>query len=263
MAQLKLYGENAFTFLFFNEINSGEEKLKKRKLEKLLENLKRFDEPKTTFLKSEPTFFDAAALDQKNESEIWLFPSFGKRSGFGEPDALLLVRDHVFWFEVETYFDLGLRSDKSEANDSLRQLYRFHCAARAFARSARRKDGHLVIEGRTITNEDKCRDARLRLRGHGAAGLLGRLKTACATGNSHYILLSVHQPSGGAANFHESLRTRASKAFNDWDTILKWPSAHEHLNIERCWYTYWHGDLKRFLDENDPLAAYVGIKKGS
>lgn len=256
MTQLKLYGENAFTFLLFNEVNSGAEKLTK-----LLEELKRFDKPKSKFLDAERKKEEKLYLNK--EPEIWLFPSFGKRSGFGEPDALLLVDRYVFWFEVETMFDLG-RSGRSKAKDSLRQLYRFHCAARAFARSPKRKDGHLVIEGRTITNEDKCRDARLRLRGHGAAGLLARLKTACATGNSHYVLLSVDKPKpSGGSDFHGALKEMALPEFDSWDRKLNWPAPDKQcLQPDHCWYAYWSGDLNRFF-KVDLLVGYVPIKKGS
>lgn len=251
MTQLKFYGENAFTSLFFNEIKGDEGKLKK-----LLENLKRFDKPKSKFR--------AATLDLKIDPEIWLFPSFGKRSGFGEPDALLLVDQHVFWFEVETKFDLGPHSDKSKAIDSLRQVYRFHCAALAFAKGPRKENRGLVIKGPTITNKGQPKCGRLALRGHKAAGRLRkRLETACAGKRSHYVLLSVHQPSGGAADFHKSLRTRASEAFSDWDSILEWPRGTELLSLDHCWYTYWSGDLNRFFKKDDFLAGYVPIKKGS
>ena len=251
MTQLKLYGENAFTFLFFDMINGDE-----GALNTLLENLKQFDKPKSKFL-------DAKKLDLKNEPEIWLFPSFGKRSGFGEPDALLLVDQHVFWFEVETNFDLGC-SDQSKAIDSLRQLYRFHCAALAFAKGQTKKDKAMVIAGRTITNRNEVKEARLALRGHGAASQLRRrLKTACKDGNSNYILLSVHKPSGGS-DFHSALRKMALREFGNWDRKLNWPAPDRRcLQLDHCWYTYWSGDLNRFFNKDDFLAGYVPIKKGS
>ena len=252
MTQMKLYGENAFTFLFFDKINGD-----KGALKTLLENLKRFDKPKSTFLKT-------VEQNLNYEAEIWLFPSFGKRSGFGEPDALLLVDTHVFWFEVETKFDLGPHPNKSKAIGSLRQLYRFHCAALAFAKGPRRENGRLVIKGPTITNEDRLKSGRLALRGHEAVAKLGdQLRAACKLGKSHYVLLSDHQPSGGADGFHRTLKMSAATNFNKWDRILKWPSTDERLKLERCWYTYWRGDLKRFFKKDDFLAGYVPIKKGS
>jgi len=257
MTQLKIYGENAFTFLFFNEINSGEERLKKEKLEKLLENLKRFDKPKSTFLDTEKK-----KLNLNAEAEIWLFPSFGKRSGFGEPDALLLIDKYALWFEVETEFDLD-GSDRSKAIDSLRQIYRFHCAALAFANGPRRENKHLFIKGSTITNENEWKPGRLALRGHKAAAMLrDRLKAACKADNSHYVLLSVDQPSGGAKGFHEELTKSASKQFERWNEILERHGAIAHLQPDHCWYTYWSGDLNRFF-KVDVLAGYVAIKKGS
>jgi hypothetical protein len=251
MTQLKLYGENAFTFLFFNEINGDEGKLKK-----LLESLKQFDRPKSKFL-------DTATLDLKNEPEIWLFPSFGKRQGFGEPDAVLLVDKYVFWFEVETMFDLD-GSDQSKAIDSLRQLYRFHCAALAFAKGPRRDSGGLFIKGPTITNGDQRKSGRLALRGHKAAAKLrDRLKAACKAGKSHYVLLSVGQPSGGAKGFHKELNESAHNKFKMWDSILGWSGGTNLLQLDHCWYTYWYGDLNRFFNEDDLAAGYVPIKKGS
>jgi hypothetical protein len=251
MTQMKLYGENAFTFLFFNEINGDEEKLKK-----LLENLKQFDKPKSKFL-------DTKKLDLSNEPEIWLFPSFGKRSGFGEPDALLLVDQHVLWFEVETTFDLD-GSDQSEAIDSLRQLYRFHCAALAFAKGPRRESGGLFIKGSTITNGDHPKSGRLALRGHKAAAKLrDRLKAACKSGKSHYVLLSVNQPSGGAKGLHKEVKESAQTAFRCWDRILGWPGGADLLQPDHCWYTYWHGDLDRFFNKDDLIAGYVPVKKAS
>ena len=252
MAQLKLYGENAFTFRFFNRIDGDEWALKT-----LLENLKRFDNPKFAFLKKRDKW------DPKTKAEIWLFPSFGKQWGFGEPDALLLVGEYVFWIEVETTFDLD-GSDESKAIDSLRQLYRFHCAALAFAHGPSRENGRLVIKGPTITNEDHQKSGRLALRGHKAAAKLrDRLKTACKTGKSHYVLLSVDQPSGGAKGFHRELIRSAEKKFKDWDRILRLTGKTGPLQLDHCWYTYWRGDLNRFFKKDDFLAGYVSIKKGS
>ena len=251
MTHLKHYGENAFTFLLFDEIKGD-----KGALKTLLNNLKRFDKPKSTFFK---TF----KPNLKNEAEIWLFPSFGKRSGFGEPDALLLVDDYVFWFEVETAFDLD-GSDQSKAIDSLRQLYRFHCAALAFAKGPRNENGRLVIKGPTITNEDEPKSGRLALRGHKAAAKLrDRLKTVCKSGRSHYVLLSFDQPSGGSKGFHTELSMSAQSKFNYWDSKLGRTGRTELLQLDHCWYTYWRGDLNRFFKKDDFLGGYVPIKKGS
>jgi hypothetical protein len=247
---LNLYGENAFTFRFFNRIDGD-----KFALRKLLENLKRFDDPDSTFLKSVKPVL-------KKEAEIWLFPSFGKQWGFGEPDALLLVDGHALWFEVETTFELD-ESDKSKAIDSLRQLYRFHCAALAFARGPRRKKGRLVIEGPTITNENREKLGVLALRGHGAAAKLrGQLKLESKRKRreSHYVLLSVDQPSGGAKGFRKQLIASADKKFKLWDSKLH---QTRPLALDHCWYTYWSGDLNRYFRKEDFLAGYVPIKKGS
>jgi len=248
---LKLYGENAFTFCFFNKIDSDV-----RALKTLLGNLKRFDNPTFTFLKNK----DKQGL--KLEADIWLFPSFGKRSGFGEPDALLLVDGYALWFEVETTFDLS-DSDKSAAIDSLRQLYRFHCAALAFAQGPIKMNGRLVIEGSTITSKDRHKPGQLVLRGHGAAAKLrNRLKVDHKTESpeSHYVLLSVDQPSGGAKGFHKQLSASAESKFNFWDSRLE---QTQPLQLDHCWYTYWSGDLNRFFKKEDFLAGYVPIKKGS
>jgi hypothetical protein len=251
MTQLKLYGENAFTFRFFSRIDGDVWALKT-----LLEGLKRFDKPKSTFLKT-------IKQNLESEAEFWLFPSFGKRSGFGEPDALLLVGKYVLWFEVETMFDLD-GSDQSKAIDSLRQLYRFHCAALAFADVPRMENGRLVVKGPTITNQDQPKCGRLALRGHKAAAKLrDRLKTACKSGRSHYVLLSVAQPSGGAIGFHKELSLSAQRKFIYWDSILGRSGRTRPLHLDHCWYAYWRGDLNRFFKKDDFLAGYVPIKKGS
>ena len=245
---LMLYGENAFTFRFFNSIHSN-----KPALRKFLDNLKRFDNPKCRFLTSRNP-------DLEKEPEIWLFPSFGKRWGFGEPDALLLVDDFVLWFEVETTFDLD-DTDKSNAIDSLRQLYRFHRAAVAFAEPPTPDTGRLFIQGATITDGDEPRPARLALRGHGVlAKLRRRLRTACNAANSHYVLLSEKKPGGGERGFRKQLVTSAQRKFRFWDAKI---GESRPLQVDHCWYTYWRGDLNRFFKKEDFLAGYVPIKKGS
>ncbi len=79
---LYAYGENGFTFLLFQKILGSNELFKS-----LLSNLKRF---------SDGAIFGTLNKDAFNSNlptkdfEIWLFPNFGKGSGFGEPDVIAL-----------------------------------------------------------------------------------------------------------------------------------------------------------------------------
>jgi hypothetical protein len=93
------YGENSFTFLLFGAIVAADDKTRLRSLELIVSRLKPIISQRRPLLKVSP-------------SEIWyswLFPNFGKRHGFGEPDAVLSVGDHTFRFEVETHVHLRRR----------------------------------------------------------------------------------------------------------------------------------------------------------
>jgi hypothetical protein len=196
MPKLSMYGENAFTFLFFEDAVK-----QPNGVETILANLKRFDRGTRKFRISE--------LSAVSEPEVWLFPSFGKRHGFGEPDAIILVHDHAFWFELETDVDLVSRQP-------FRQLFRFHCAAQAFAGRPVRTPKGLRYCGVTVTDEGKKKNAQLQLRGYKAAGLLDALRKARS---HHFVLFSVHQPRGNG-DWRRNLPLEAEKMFSEWDAVV-------------------------------------------
>jgi len=79
----RCYGENSFTFLFFQAIHQ-------------------YSLVRTVLLPSLMPFGSQRRFSEElvpdSEPDIWLFPNFGKTYGFGEPDALLLIGNHCFWF---------------------------------------------------------------------------------------------------------------------------------------------------------------------
>ena len=247
MTTLNFYGENGFTSLIFEALVRHEGGIRM-----LLGNLKRFDEPRTLFAVDE--------LIGDENAEIWLFPNFGKRYGFGEPDALVLVAGHAFWFEVETDVGLGPRL---QAGAPLRQLFRFHCAASAFSapvttRGSGRGRKRSIV-GVTLTNEDERRDAAIDVAEHLIGRLLPRLKGT----TSHFVLFSVHRPQGESDGWQRTLVRRAPEHFDAWNQIMGFGPA-DAMPITRCWYTYWYKDLrKKFIAMGgpDPLKNYVEIKR--
>jgi hypothetical protein len=211
----------------------------------LLSDLKRFDRPRDKFR--------VADLDENAEPEVWLFPSLGKRTGFGEPDAIIVIGRHAFWFEVETDVDLG------SAEQPFRQLARYHYAAQALRRGPLRQQGALVYSGTTISDRDEKKDARLRLRGHRASSLLRTLGAAGVV--HHYVLYSVRRPRGDG-DWRANLPQRATALFSNWDQITGLTDPSERFPLYRAWYVYWERDLKRFATGADPVASYVSIKRG-
>src|SRR5438105_4625121 len=105
---LHCYGENSFTFLLFKALA-----VKNRFQEFLIPSLRPFG--------NQSSFPNVQGND---DPDIWLFPNFGRRYGFGEPDALVLWEKHSFWFEVETWVHLG--TARSAVENALLQLARFH-----------------------------------------------------------------------------------------------------------------------------------------
>src|SRR5262249_10331402 len=153
------------------------------------------------------------------------------RDGFGEPDALILLDGRAFWFEVETFVNLRRRS----AKQAFRQLFRFHCAARAFSGHPMRDDGSLCYRGATISDLDERKDARLQLRGHQATDLLKSLRHA----EHHFVLFSIHKPRG-EGHWRARLPQVAAEYFSGWDRITAFsdPAA---FPLDRTWYVYWEG----------------------
>lgn len=237
MMGLRIYGENAFTFRFF------EDALKNGGIRTLLANLKCFEQPRNKF--------DVTSISPDAAPEIWLFPSLGKRTGFGEPDAIVTIDQHAFWFEIET--DLDLRC----AEQPFRQLARFHYAAQALQKGPSRHENALVYAGPTITDRDEKKAARLRLRGHKASPLLRMLRAVSA---HHYVVYPIHKPRG-AGDWRKNLPIQASLLFQRWDAIVGLDQSNGQFPLHRAWYVYWEGDLKRFAGGVDPMADCVSIKR--
>jgi hypothetical protein len=78
------YGENGITFTLFDELASRD------KVKRLLWNISWGD-------KDIPH-----ELDKDKIERIYLFPDFGKRYGPGEPDAIMITRRFLIFFELET-----------------------------------------------------------------------------------------------------------------------------------------------------------------
>jgi len=74
------HGENSITYQLFNELD-------KHKLFLLLHN-------NTAWLRE-------FKMNEEGIEEVHLFPNFGKKFGYGEPDALILTSDKVIYIEVE------------------------------------------------------------------------------------------------------------------------------------------------------------------
>lgn len=173
-----------------------------------------------------------------SEFEIWLFPNFGKRGGFGEPDAILIADKHVFWIEVETIIDC--QKSAPALRKSLLQLRRFRLFQDALARGPSRAKGAKRILGTTIGNDGQRRDASIKLADHGVLKeLLPRLRAVGIDANDHYVLFTINKPRGpGKGNSYADGLASTAKILNeDGPGVASLP-------MERCWYAYWKGDLE-------------------
>ncbi len=235
MAKLHCYGENSFTFLLFQSL-AVEDRLQTILFPRLKSMLGRKVCPKPPSL-------------PKNESTVFLFPNFGKSSGFGEPDALILAGDHTFWFEVETKVDL--RTSRWPLNGPLLQLFRFHLLAAAIHnRSHTRTVGrhHRAFVGVTLGNAGNPRPAVLREKGH---PILPKVKDSVArsfeNGKDHYVLLLDALPQGITAHntrqHVQATLTRYQESITLWCDENGFTPTREP-NAKRFWYAYWEGDLK-------------------
>ncbi len=255
---LKCYGENSFTFL-------------------LLRALAEHDHVKDILLASLRRIRDSRplSLDPHGDPDVYLFPNFGKSSGFGEPDVLALVGDYSFWFEVETRVDCT----KSFAtfDRALLQLFRFSVLAHTISRGCQVRIGkgpdHLAYMSATLGDGMRPRFAVLRLAGH---KILSEMRDQVANsfneGKDYYVLLTEKEPSGIAkpktrrhigpkiAEFHANLAAWCRK---------NGPSPPRQPAIDRFAYVYWAGSYgirgKVTEEIGDPLrdGGYVSIKSSS
>lgn len=83
---LTLHGENGITFSLFTELDDA------TKIYNFLDNVKWNNKPKIPL---------AGSIGQ-GDLQVHLFPSFGRRYGAGEPDAIIIYGEYIFFIEVET-----------------------------------------------------------------------------------------------------------------------------------------------------------------
>ena len=190
----RAYGENGFTFLFFQKLFETEQIVRP-----FLNNLKQFSTGKNLKEIHKKDFSEAQPEAQNGDQlEVWLFPNFGKSDGFGEPDAIVLYRGFSFWIEVETQFNL--KKKEGDAKKSLRQLLRFHYFNQALKKgSSTRKitKPHLAYIGPTIKNNGEAKLGVLRVAGHGVLKKIGkRLEESANDQKDHYVLLSIQKMIG-------------------------------------------------------------------
>ena len=242
----RAYGENGFTFLFFQKLFETEQIVRP-----FLNNLKQF----STGKKLEEIHKDASSEAQNGDQpEVWLFPNFGKSAGFGEPDAIILYGKFSFWIEVETQFNL--KKKETEAKKALRQLLRFHYFNQALANGKQKPEdtngeSYWVIKGPTISGKGTVKDGRLRVKGHKVLKeLLGRLIESAKNKNDHYILLSIGKM---------ELKGKLNEIFNG---CIMGITDEKLINLKPCsdrfWYQYYEGVLKDKTKIN--LPEYVSRK---
>jgi len=242
----RAYGENSATFLIFQALAMKSGAL----ADVFLANLKNFGDGKK---------FRGEKL---TEPEIWLFPNFGKGSGFGEPDVLILAGKYVFWIEVETTINCQKRLPS--LRNTLLQLWRFRLFQDALSRSAKARLGSRRIVGRTLSNNHIERPAEVRLKGHGVLqAIRNKLKKASEDGRHHYVLFTVNKPKGEGGDGRPYAKVLADELQGLGDGYRK---ALPRLDAKHCWYAYWHGDIEStFNDAEGPRLilsdSYVRIKK--
>ncbi|QDU53127.1 hypothetical protein [Gimesia panareensis] len=263
---LHCYGENSFTFLLFQKLHESDQLISL-----LLTNLKPFCSDSKVSKNQKDNLADL--IKKKHPpAEVWLFPNFGKGSGFGEPDALVLYGEHTFWFEVETNFNL--KSRMSSARKSFVQLLRFYYLNRALAQGIRvRKNvgkNHEVVMGPTITGKGKIKDGVLRLAGHKVLNdLREKLIPAAESNRDHYVLLSDNKMKGisketeqktALNSFFEQVTREINSKFIERSNKNASLVPPVEPTINRFWYQYYEADLKNkgALLENN-TARYVPI----
>ena len=257
---LHCYGENSFTFLLFQELNKSTDLV-----EKFISNLKSFKNGNK---------FNPAEEDEANKAEpqIWLFPSFGKQHGFGEPDAVVLYRGYSFWIEVETNFNL--RNMQSAAQDSIKQLIRFNHLNQAIrkGKTLRPEGGdHLAWVGLTIKGKDDIKKGVLRAAGHSIlTHFEDEIRNAVIKEQDHYVLLSekkmvaLTKKENNKTALHSLFEETVNKCHQELVNRSKaddTPPVPDKPQVERFWYQYYESDMKNKVVtiENDDV-EYIRIR---
>lgn len=240
--RFRAYGENAATFLIFQALANCPHALD----QVFVKNLKRFGTGRA-FKRCMP----GPSID--SATEVWLFPSFGKRYGFGEPDAVILIGEYVFWVEVET--GLNHRTGQAQFRSSLLQLQRFWNLQRAIVEGARNSKGSRRFVGTIQGDSERTRVAQLKLAGHGVLKKIWRRLQAAGRGNNdHYVLFTIDKPRGKGSGESSYARMLSREVAS----VGKLPA-------ERCWYAYWKGDIERKAQVGGVMLKldeeYVRIKR--
>jgi len=217
----RAHGENAATFLIFQELARRPGALANL----FLPRLKQFGTGRSR------------AWANIENPQIWLYPSFGRRFGFGEPDVLIITGQSAFWVEVET--TVNGRSGIAHLRRALLQLWRFRLFQHALTCPRITVQGSQRIEGTTLTDQRKERTAQLVCNGHPVLKRVGR-KLAQIT-DHHYVLFTVGKPKGegGDGQPYAEVLNRELGTLSDGAR-----ASLPRLERERCWYAYWRGDLE-------------------
>jgi len=247
---LNAYGENGFTFSLFHHLCSS-----KKLVQPFLENLKRFKDGKL-FASRYKRAITSAAL--KQEPDVWLFPNFGKSSGFGEPDALVLWNGFSFWIEVETEFNLKDR--RSAAEKAILQLLRFHYLSQALSVEYQKRDDggpHRAIVGPTISGKGIPRLGVLRVASHAVLQKVRKqLSESIRDKKDQYVLFADRKMKGISLKDDEKEPKKIQSLLHECaeDAHRKVKGFAKNLPQLRCqpaspcednfWYAYYEGDLK-------------------
>ncbi len=109
---LSLHGENGITFSLFTELDDA------TKIHNFLDNIKWNMKPKLPAVKN---------------FQVHLFPSFGRRYGAGEPDAIIIYGEYIFFIEVET------KSIEKLPKHFFKQLNNFNSIGQQIVSSVKKK----------------------------------------------------------------------------------------------------------------------------
>jgi hypothetical protein len=247
---LNCYGENSATFLIFKALSDTPQGIRRLLLSLRAAGIGNLIDEN---------------LVPDEEPVVWLFPNFGKRHGFGEPDALILLGDHSFWFEVETRVNLGI--GRGDARQSLIQLARFHLLHKALMMGSQVRvvgTPHMAIMGRTVSDSGRIKIGILRSSGH---PVLQHHANRLRDSKAHFVLMSILQASGnGSLDFSEDLGLLATEVFAPVQWSLRsgreessndenWPNLP---GGEPIWYTYWRRNAFRRCFPAGPDPLHVG-----
>ena len=113
--EIRGHGENSVTYQLFNELD-------KHKLFRLLNIHTRW--------------INTFKIEEADIEEVHLFPSFGKRYGYGEPDVIILASKMVIYVEVEM---CNLEKKRELPKPFVKQINKFTKLARDIKKSKRKK----------------------------------------------------------------------------------------------------------------------------